>query len=122
MRELAKFIAGLPKAELHMHLEGSLEPEMMFALAKRNRVALPWQTLDEVRAAYRFGNLQDFLDVYYRGADVLRTEQDFFELTWAYLERIAADGARHAELFFDPQTHTSRGIAFEVVCAGSAVR
>jgi adenosine deaminase len=118
MSELGEFIAGLPKAELHMHLEGSLEPDMMFAFAKRNQVSLPWQTVEEVRAAYQFGDLQDFLDIYYRGADVLRTEQDFYELTWAYLRRVRADGARHVELFFDPQAHTSRGIAFGVAVSG----
>jgi adenosine deaminase len=118
MSELVGFIAGLPKAELHMHLEGSLEPEMMFAFAKRNRVSLPWKTLEEVRAAYQFGSLQDFLNVYYRGSEVLRTEQDFFELTWAYLERIVTDCARHTELFFDPQSHMSRGVGFEVALRG----
>lgn len=118
MSELVGFIAGLPKAELHMHLEGSLEPEMMFAFAKRNRLSLPWKTLEEVRAAYRFEKLQDFLDVYYRAADVLRTEQDFFELTWAYLERVVTDCARHVEIFFDPQTHTSRGVGFDVAVRG----
>jgi adenosine deaminase len=118
MSELVSFIAGLPKAELHMHLEGSLEPEMMFAFAKRNQVSLPWKTLDELRAAYHFRNVQNFLDVYYRAADVLRTEQDFFELTWAYLERVVTDCARHVEIFFDPQTHTSRGVKFDVAVRG----
>jgi adenosine deaminase len=114
----ARFIAGLPKAELHMHLEGSLEPEQMFALARRNKVDIPFRSADEVRAAYRFENLQDFLDIYYQGANVLRSEEDFFDLTAAYLKRVAADHARHVELFFDPQTHTARGIPFAVVADG----
>ncbi len=118
MTDLSRFIAGLPKAELHLHLEGSLEPELMFAAAKRNRVAIPFQSMEEVRAAYSFSNLQDFLDIYYQGADVLRTEEDFHDLTAAYLSRVAADGARHVEVFFDPQTHTARGIPFAVVADG----
>ena len=112
------FIAGLPKAELHLHLEGSLEPELMFALAKRNKIAIPFRNVEAVRAAYSFSNLQDFLDIYYQGAGVLQTEQDFFDLTDAYLKRVAADGARHVEVFFDPQTHTARGIPFGVVADG----
>ena len=112
------FIRGLPKAELHLHIEGSLEPELMFELARRNRVALPFRTVDEVRAAYAFSNLQDFLDIYYQGADVLRTEDDFRDLALAYFRRVAADGARHVELFFDPQTHTDRGVPFAVVADG----
>jgi adenosine deaminase len=111
-------IAGLPKAELHMHIEGSLEPEMMFALARRNHVALPFRTVDEARAAYRFTNLQDFLDIYYQGAAVLREEQDFHDLALAYFDRARADGVVHAEIFFDPQTHTDRGIPFQVVADG----
>src|SRR5690348_14680593 len=112
------FIAGLPKAELHLHLEGSLEPEQMFAFAQRNKVAIPFKSAEEVRAAYRFSNLQDFLDIYYQGANVLRTEQDFYDLTDAYLRRVAADNAKHVEVFFDPQTHTDRGIPFNVVADG----
>ncbi|HEY4940344.1 MAG TPA: adenosine deaminase [Rhizomicrobium sp.] len=112
------FIAGLPKAELHMHLEGSLEPELMFALARRNKIAIPFKSVEDIRAAYSFTNLQDFLDIYYQGAAVLRGAQDFFDLTDAYLTRVAADGARHVELFFDPQTHTARGIPFSVVADG----
>jgi len=118
MSDQAKFIAGLPKAELHLHLEGSLEPEQMFAFAQRNKVAIPFKSAEEVRAAYRFSNLQDFLDIYYQGANVLRTEQDFYDLTDAYLKRVAADSARHVEVFFDPQTHTARGIPFGVVADG----
>ena len=112
------FIAALPKAELHLHIEGSLEPEMMVALAKRNRVAIPFASVEEVRAAYSFTNLQSFLDIYYAGADVLRTEEDFHDLAAAYLDRAAADGVVHAEIFFDPQTHTHRGIPFDVVARG----
>jgi adenine deaminase len=112
------FVRGLPKAELHVHIEGTLEPEMMFALAERNGVALPYASVDEVRAAYEFDDLQSFLDVYYRGAGVLRTEQDFSELMTAYLERAHADGVRRAEIFFDPQTHTERGIEFAVFMEG----
>jgi adenosine deaminase len=118
MTELSDFIAGLPKAELHMHIEGSLEPELMFALAKRNGVEIPFASVEEVRAAYSFSNLQDFLDIYYAGADVLRTEEDFRDLGAAYFDRAAADGVIHAEIFFDPQTHTDRGVAFETVVRG----
>lgn len=118
MTDLGRFIAGLPKAELHLHLEGSLEPELMFALARRNKLDIPFKSVAEVRAAYRFSKLQDFLDIYYRGAGVLQTEQDFFDLTAAYLARVAADGARHVEVFFDPQTHTARGVPFAVVAGG----
>jgi adenosine deaminase len=114
------FVRGLPKAELHMHVEGSLEPEMMFELARRNGTRIPYGSVEEVRAAYRFSNLQDFLDVYYAGAAVLREEQDFHDLTWAYLQRARADQVRHAEIFFDPQTHTERGVAFDTVVAGIA--
>jgi adenosine deaminase len=112
------FIRGLPKAELHLHIEGSLEPELMFELAKRNGVALPFASVEAVREAYAFSNLQDFLDIYYQGADVLRTEADFRDLALAYFRRVAADGARHVELFFDPQTHTARGIPFAVAADG----
>src|SRR5688572_14481712 len=114
----AQFIAGLPKAELHLHIEGSLEPEQMFEFARRNRISLPFASVEEVRAAYAFSNLQDFLDIYYQGADVLRTEEDFRDLTLAYFRRVAADGVRHVELFFDPQTHTARGIPFAVAADG----
>ncbi|MDG3439123.1 adenosine deaminase [Nitrospirillum amazonense] len=114
----ADFIRSLPKAELHLHIEGSLEPEQMFAFARRNRVDLPFRTVEEVRAAYAFTNLQDFLDIYYQGAQVLRTEEDFHDLAMAYFRRLAADGGVHAEIFFDPQTHTDRGIPFQVVADG----
>jgi adenine deaminase len=116
--DLAAFAQGLPKAELHLHLEGSLEPELMFALAQRNKIAIPFDSVEAVRAAYSFSNLQDFLDIYYQGAGVLITEQDFYDLTYAYLERAAGDAVRHVEVFFDPQTHTDRGIAFATVIEG----
>ncbi|THD65635.1 adenosine deaminase [Phenylobacterium sp.] len=114
----SEFIRGLPKAELHLHIEGSLEPEQMFEFARRNRVSLPFRTVEEVRAAYAFSNLQDFLDIYYQGAAVLQTEQDFHDLAMAYFRRVAADGCRHVELFFDPQTHTDRGLPFSVAVEG----
>ncbi|MEO9468289.1 adenosine deaminase [Parasphingorhabdus sp.] len=112
------FIAGLPKAELHLHIEGSLEPEMMFAMAQRNGIDIPFASAEEVRAAYTFSNLQNFLDIYYQGMNVLRTEQDYYDLTMAYFRRIHADQVRHAEIFFDPQGHTDRGIAFGAVADG----
>jgi adenosine deaminase len=118
MTDLRTFVSGLPKAELHLHLEGSLEPEQMFEFARRNKVAIPFKSVEEVRRAYSFTNLQDFLDIYYQGANVLQTEEDFFDLTMAYLKRVKADGARHVEVFFDPQTHTDRGIPFSVVADG----
>lgn len=118
MTALNDLIARLPKAELHLHIEGSLEPELMMALAQRNGIDLPYKTVDEIRAAYEFSNLQDFLDIYYVGMNVLQTEQDFFDLTWAYLERAHADNVRHVEIFFDPQGHTERGVAFATVIDG----
>ncbi|MEA3040822.1 MAG: adenine deaminase, partial [Sphingomonadales bacterium] len=118
MTDLSAFIAGLPKAELHIHIEGSLEPELMFALAERNGVAIPFKSVEEVRAAYSFSNLQDFLDIYYAGADVLRTEEDFRDLAIAYFDKAAADNVVHAEIFFDPQTHTDRGIKFDTAISG----
>jgi len=118
MSDIADLVARLPKAELHMHLEGALEPEMMFDLARRNGVDIPYASADEVRAAYDFANLQEFLDVYYAGMSVLVTEQDFFDLTWAYLLRCRDENVRHVEVFFDPQAHTERGIAFTTVLNG----
>ncbi len=112
------FIRGLPKAELHLHIEGTLEPELMFDLAARNGVDLPFASVDEIRAAYRFSDLQSFLDIYYQGAAVLRTEQDFHDLMAAYLRRAHDDGVRRAEIFFDPQTHTERSIPFDVFMNG----
>jgi adenine deaminase len=114
------FINGLPKAELHLHLEGSLEPELMFDLAARNKIDIPFKSVEAVRAAYSFANLQDFLDIYYQGASVLMVEQDFYDLTMAYLKRVAADSCSHVEVFFDPQTHTDRGIDMGVVIGGIA--
>jgi len=116
--DLNAFIDGLPKAELHLHIEGSLEPELMFALAERNKVAIPFDSVEAVRAAYSFSNLQDFLDIYYAGANVLLARQDFEDLAFAYFQRAAADNVRHAEIFFDPQTHTDRGVPFGVVVEG----
>ena len=116
--DIDAFVAGLPKAELHLHIEGSLEPELMFELAQRNNVAIPYDSVEAVRAAYDFSNLQDFLDIYYAGANVLLTRQDFEDLTFAYFKRVAADNVRHAEIFFDPQTHTDRGVSFETVVEG----
>ena len=120
MTDLHEFIRRLPKAELHLHIEGSLEPEMMFDLARRNGVALPYASVEAVRAAYDFSDLQAFLDLYYAGAAVLRTERDFHDLTAAYVRRALADNVRHAELFFDPQTHTARGMPMADVFAGIA--
>lgn len=118
MDDLLRWVRSLPKAELHVHLEGTLEPEMMFALAERNRVSLPYASVEQVRAAYRFERLDDFLAIYYRGMSVLRTEDDFRELTLAYLQRAHADGVAHAEVFFDPQAHLRRGIPIAVVVDG----
>ncbi|MCK6546687.1 adenosine deaminase [Myxococcota bacterium] len=115
---LDRFIVEAPKTELHLHIEGTLEPELMFALAARNGVTLPFASAEEVRRAYAFTDLQSFLDIYYSGARVLLHEQDFFDLAWAYLERAARENIRHTELFFDPQTHTERGVAYETVLGG----
>ena len=112
------FALSVPKAELHVHIEGTLEPELMFELARRNDIALPYRDIESVRDAYRFSDLQSFLDIYYRSCSVLLTERDFYELGLAYLQRAAAQGVRHAEVFFDPQTHTDRGVALSTVFAG----
>jgi adenine deaminase len=112
------FVQGVPKAELHIHIEGSLEPELMFALAERNEVALRYASVEEVRRAYDFSDLQSFLDVYYEATQVLLHEQDFYDLTWAYLQKAAAQNVRRAEVFFDPQAHTGRGVPFETVIMG----
>jgi len=116
--DLDTFITGLPKAELHLHIEGSLEPEQMFAFARRNRIEIPFGSVEDLRAAYSFTRLQDFLDIYYQGANVLRTEEDFHDLALAYFERAHRDGVVHAEIFFDPQTHTDRGLPFGVAADG----
>ena len=113
-----EWLNNLPKAELHLHLEGSLEPELLFRLAERNKIALPWKDVETLRQAYAFNNLQEFLDLYYRGADVLRTEQDFYDLTWAYLQKCEEQDVVHTEPFFDPQPHTDRGVPFEAVLNG----
>jgi adenosine deaminase len=116
--DLERLICTVPKVELHLHIEGSLEPEMVFALAERNGVTLPYADVAALRAAYQFDDLQSFLDLYYAGCDVLRTERDFHDMTAAYLRRARADGVVHAEIFFDPQSHTARGIPFETVLSG----
>jgi adenosine deaminase len=117
---LALLLRRMPKAELHMHIEGSLEPELIFELARRHGIALPYASVEALRAAYAFTDLQSFLDIYYAGASVLRDEADFFAMAWAYLERAAADNVVHAEIFFDPQTHTARGVPIGTVIQGLA--
>jgi adenosine deaminase len=117
---LVEFIRRLPKAELHLHIEGTLEPELLLALGRRNGVDLPCATAEECRARYRFHDLQHFLDIYYEGVAVLVTEQDYYDLTTAYVRRVAADGARHVEVFFDPQSHVPRGVPFATVVGGIA--
>jgi adenine deaminase len=115
---LESFIERVPKAELHIHVEGSLEPELMFELARRNGLRLPYQSVGDVHQAYKFNDLKSFLQVYYQGVRVLVQERDFYELTWAYLSKVNSQNVRHTEMFFDPQAHTDRGIAFEVVISG----
>jgi adenosine deaminase len=115
---LPALLAAMPKAELHIHIEGSLEPELIFALAQRNGVALPYASVEDLRLAYAFTNLQSFLDIYYAGASVLLQSQDFYDMAWAYLQRAAADNVIRTEIFFDPQTHTARGVAMETVIDG----
>jgi adenine deaminase len=115
---LHRFISAMPKAELHVHIEGTLEPEMMLTLARRNGVALPHADVEAIRQAYQFGSLQDFLDLYYTGMSVLRSREDFFDLAYAYLEKVAAQNVTHAEIFFDPQAHADRGVAFDTVLSG----
>lgn len=112
------FIENLPKAELHLHIEGSFEPALMFEIAKRNNIEIPFKSVKEIEDAYQFNCLQDFLDIYYQGANVLQTEQDFYDLTYSYLQKCAAQNVRHTEIMFDPQTHTDRGISFETVING----
>jgi adenosine deaminase len=115
---LPQLLASMPKAELHIHIEGSLEPELIFEMGRRNGIALPYASVDELRRAYAFTNLQSFLDIYYAGASVLVKEQDFYDMAFAYLQRAQADNVVHAEMFFDPQTHTARGVAMETVIDG----
>lgn len=118
MSDIEAFIANLPKAELHLHLEGSLEPEQMFQFAKRNKVDIPFASVEEIREAYNFTRLQDFLDIYYQGMNVLRTEEDFYDLTYAYMQKMVSDKVQHVEVFFDPQGHTTRGVNFGTVFNG----
>jgi adenosine deaminase len=118
--DMADYIRDLPKAELHVHVEGTLEPELLLELAKRNNLPLPYPSVEAARAAYEFADLQSFLDVYYLGCDVLRQAEDFFDLTWAYMRQAAAQNVRHVELFFDPQAHTERGVPFAVIIDGIA--
>jgi adenosine deaminase len=113
-----KWLNGLPKIELHLHIEGTLEPELLFKLAKRNSIQLPFDSISEVKKAYQFSNLQDFLDIYYQGAEVLLLKQDFYDLTWAYLLMCKQQNVIHVEPFFDPQTHTTRGVPFETIVNG----
>lgn len=115
---MKNFIKNLPKAELHLHIEGSFEPAQMFEIAKRNKIEIPYKTVEEIEKAYKFDCLQDFLDIYYQGASVLIYEQDFYDLTYSYLEKCSAQNVRHTEIMFDPQTHTERGISFETVING----
>ncbi|KAF0152072.1 MAG: adenosine deaminase [Ignavibacteria bacterium] len=117
-KSFEEFIKGIPKAELHLHIEGTLEPKLMLELAKRNKVKLKYDSVDELHKAYSFKNLQEFLDIYYAGATVLITEQDFYDMTWAYLAKAHLQNVIHAEIFFDPQTHTNRGISFDTVING----
>lgn len=116
--DASAFIRGMPKAELHLHIEGTLEPELMMALARRNNVTLPFASVDDIRAAYQFGSLQDFLDIYYAGMSVLKTRHDFHDLAFAYLTRMHSEHVRHVEIFFDPQGHTERGVTFDTVVGG----
>src|SRR5690554_5316156 len=116
--ELKCYIRLIPKAELHLHIEGSLEPELMFAMAKKNGVKIKYNSIEELQAAYNFNNLQEFLNLYYTGADVLLTEEDFYDLTMAYLKKAHEDNVVHTEIFFDPQTHTVRGVKFESIVNG----
>ncbi len=115
---MKNYITNLPKAELHLHIEGSFEPELMFEIANRNNIKIPYKSVEEVKKAYKFDNLQDFLDIYYQGANVLQTEQDFYDLTYAYFVEANKQNIRHTEIMFDPQTHTSRNISFETVISG----
>lgn len=118
MTAIEDFINRIPKAELHLHIEGTFEPELMFEIARRNKLKLKYNSVNELKAAYNFNNLQEFLDIYYSGADVLIEEQDFYDLTWAYLQKIHSQNVVHTEIFFDPQTHTSRGVPFKKVISG----
>ena len=118
MSKIIELIKKIPKAELHLHIEGSLEPELMFELSKRNKIEIPFKSIDEIESAYNFHDLQSFLDIYYQGSNVLIKQQDFFDLTWAYMLKCREENIVHAEIFFDPQTHTNRGIEFDLVING----
>lgn len=118
MKTMSQFIKAIPKAELHLHIEGSLEPELMFKIAERNKIEIHYKTVEDLKKAYNFSNLQDFLDIYYEGAKVLKKAEDFYDLTLAYLKKVAAQNVIHTEIFFDPQTHTDRGISFDTVISG----
>jgi len=118
MKDIAKFIREVPKTELHLHIEGTLEPELMFDLAKRNNIKIPYSNVDEVKSAYNFSNLETFLNIYYEGSKVLIKEQDFFDLTWSYAIKCREDNIVHTEIFFDPQAHLSRGVKFETIING----
>ena len=115
---IENFIEGIPKAELHLHIEGTFEPELMFEIARRNNVSIPYKSVEVLKNAYNFNNLQEFLDIYYAGASVLLHEQDFYDLTWAYLTKVHEQNLVHTEIFFDPQTHTDRGVSFDTVIQG----
>ncbi len=117
---MENFIQNLPKAELHLHIEGTFEPELLFKIAQRNKITIPFETVEELKEAYKFDCLQDFLDIYYQGANVLQKEQDFYDLTYAYFEKCVIQNVRHTEIMFDPQTHTERGIAYDVFMPGFA--
>ena len=118
MNEIIEFIKKTPKAELHLHIEGTLEPSFLFKLAKKNKIQIPFKSINEIKSAYNFTNLQSFLDIYYQGANVLINEEDFFDITWSYLLKCKNDNVVHTEIFFDPQTHTDRGIKFDTVING----
>ena len=118
MNEIIEFIKKTPKTELHLHIEGTLEPDLLFKLAKRNKIQIPFANINEIKSAYNFSNLQSFLDIYYQGANVLINEEDFFDLTWAYLLKCKEDNVVHTEIFFDPQSHTNRGIKFDIIING----
>ena len=118
VNKIVELIKKIPKAELHLHIEGSLEPELMFELSKRNKIEIPFKSVDEIRSAYNFHDLQSFLDIYYQGTNVLIKQQDFFDLTWAYMLKCREESIVHTEIFFDPQAHTDRGIKFSLVING----
>ena len=117
-KDIINYINKIPKSELHLHIEGSLEPELMFKLSKRNKIEIPFKSIEEIKSAYNFSNLDSFLKIYYQGSNVLITEEDFFDLTWEYILRCKQDNIVHTEIFFDPQSHTERGIKFNTIING----